>query len=178
MKQYLVHGAQALQPSSARLILAIAAIHNFDVWSCDVKLAYLQSAEPLTRRVFIKNPAPEFELEPHQCFELLRPLYGLSDAGDLWHKTLHSHLTEDLQLTPTKADPSLYFAYANRELVGLSGSYVDDLLRAGTREFRNSSPKRIGVLKQLAMKIHHSHSLDLTLPQAQTYLTPWISFSI
>ena len=141
LKQYLVHGAQALQASSARLILAIAAIHDLAVWSCDVKLAYLQSAEPLTRRVFIKNPAPEFKLEPHECFELLRPLHGLSDAGDLWHKTLHSHLVNDLHLTPTKTDPSLYFAYANGELTGLSGFYVDDLLRAGTPEFRTSSSK-------------------------------------
>ena len=74
---------------------------TFDVWSCDVKLAYLQSSEPLTRRVFISNPAPEFELHPDECFELLRPLYGLSDAGDLWHQTLNTHLVNELKLTPT-----------------------------------------------------------------------------
>ena len=31
LKQYLVHGAQTLQASSARLLLALAAIHGFDV---------------------------------------------------------------------------------------------------------------------------------------------------
>ena len=62
-------------------------MRDFDVWSTDVKLAYLQSSEPLARRVFVSNPALEFELHPDECLELLRPLYGLSDAGDLWNLT-------------------------------------------------------------------------------------------
>ena len=110
---------------------------EFEVWSSNVKLAYLQSTEPLVRRVFIKNPAPEFELLPHECFELLRPLYGLIDAGDLLHKTLHKHLTEDIGLEATKADPSLYFSFREGKLIGINGSNVDDLLRAGGNDFRN-----------------------------------------
>ena len=138
LKQFMVHGAQTLQASSARLILALATMFEFHVWSSDVKLAYLQSTEPLTRRVFIKNPAPEFELRPEECFELLRPLYGLSDAGDLWHKTLHRHLVDELGLVPSKADPSLYFAFTDGTLSGINGSYVDDLLRAGTESFQEA----------------------------------------
>ena len=75
-----MHGSQTLQASSARLLVALAYAHEFKVWSSDVKLAYFQSTEPLLRRVFITNPAPEFELEPSQCFELLKLLYGLADA--------------------------------------------------------------------------------------------------
>ncbi len=41
LKHYLVHGAQTLQASSARLFLAFAAGYNFDVWTSDVKLVYL-----------------------------------------------------------------------------------------------------------------------------------------
>ena len=66
------------------------------MWSADIKLVYLQSSEPLQRRVFIKNKAPELELEPVGRLELLRPLYGVADAGDLWHTTLYKHLREDL----------------------------------------------------------------------------------
>ena len=133
MKNFLVHGAQTFQPSSARLLLALSSIHGFDVWSTDVKLAYLRSSEPLTRRVFDKNTAPEFELEPEQCFELLRPLYGLSDAGELWHLTLHKNLTNDLDMKQTYTDASLYYPFNRDTLKGLNGSYVDDLLEPATK---------------------------------------------
>ena len=138
LKHYMVHGAQTVQPSSIRLLLALASSMNFEVWSSDVKLAYLQSTEPLERRVFIREPDPEFELEPHECFELLKPLYGLCDAGDLWHLTLRKHLVDEVRLIPTKSDPSLSFFFSNGELTGINGSYVDDLLRAGNKNFRDT----------------------------------------
>ena len=91
--------------------------------------------------MFIKNPAPEFNLHHDECFELLRPLYRLGDAGDLWHRTLHTHLTNDLKLQQTKTDPSLYFAIASGELIVINGSYADDLPRAGTTAFKETSSK-------------------------------------
>ena len=139
LKHYLVHVAQTPQASSARLLLALASANSFQVWSSDIKQAYLQSIEPLTRRVFIKNPAPEFELEPDQCFELLKTSYGLSDAEDLWHMAFHKYLTQDPTLEPTKSDPSLYFTFRRGELTGINGTYVDVLLRAGTYEFKEIS---------------------------------------
>ena len=63
-KHCMVHGDQNVQPSSARLLLALAMAYDFNVWSTDVKLAYLQSSEPLERKIYTSNPAPEFELEP------------------------------------------------------------------------------------------------------------------
>ena len=120
-------------------MIALAAILGFRVLSTDVLLAYLQSTEPLQRRVFIKNPALEFELDPGECFELLRPLYGLADAGDLWHKSLENHLINDLHMESSMADPSLYLHFDNGNLTGINGTYVDDLLRCGTSDFEQKS---------------------------------------
>ena len=111
LKHYMVHGTQTLQSLLARLLLAFASLLGFDVSSTDVKLAYLQSTEPLRRRLFILNPAHEFELAPDQCFELLRPLQGLCDAGDLWQQTLKKHFTKDLGLDPILVETSLYFKF-------------------------------------------------------------------
>ena len=92
LKNFLVHDAQTVSPSSTRLFLCLSAMFDFKIWSFDVKLAYLQSEGTMPRDVYIKNPAPEFELAPHECFQLLKPLYGLGDAGDLWHSRLQNHL--------------------------------------------------------------------------------------
>ena len=75
-------------------------------------------------------------MEPYECFELLKPQYGSSDAGDLWQQTLHRHLTQDLRLQPKKTDPSSYYLFNKGNLVGINGTYVNDLLRAGNAQFR------------------------------------------
>lgn len=141
LKHMMVHSATTLQPQSIRLLLALANIHGFDVWSSDVRQAYLQSAEPLAREIFIDKPVPEFELEPHQCLQLMKPLYGLCESGDMWHRTLDDHHRNDLGMSPFRSDPAMYKIMADGMLQGISGGYVDDLLRTGSAEFRHLSRK-------------------------------------
>lgn len=73
----MAHGAYTLEPPYACLQLALAAIRDFELWSYDVELASLQSTELLLRRVITKKLAPQFELETHEYFELLRPLLSM-----------------------------------------------------------------------------------------------------
>ena len=77
LKGFMVHTSQTLQPSSVRLLLALAELHGFSTWTSDVTQAYLQSAVPLMRDVFIKDLVPKFELNPNQGLQLRRTLYGL-----------------------------------------------------------------------------------------------------
>lgn len=64
LKHFIVHGAQALGESSSRLLLSLAYTHEFDISTSNFKLLYLLSTKLLDRRVLIKNPSPEFELDP------------------------------------------------------------------------------------------------------------------
>ena len=105
------HSEHTLQSQSVRKVVAVAAILGLKVWSANVKLAYLQATGLLQRRIFIENFAPEFELEADQCFELLKPLYDPANSGDLRHKSLDTHHTEDLDMTQKVADPSIYFRF-------------------------------------------------------------------
>ena len=82
MTDYLVHGAQTIQCVSLHIILVFAKIKSFRIGVVDVKLAYLQFDKPLIRKIFITNLAPEFELSPEECLELLKPIYALPDSGD------------------------------------------------------------------------------------------------
>ena len=134
-----------------RLMLALASIFDFDVWTSDVRQAYLQPAEPLSRAIFINNPCPEFSLDRDQCLQLLKPLYELCESGDLWHATLDTHHREDLGMSPLETDPTLSHLMINGILAGLSGSYVDDILRCGTKEFRKHCLSTNKSLKWLMM---------------------------
>ncbi len=64
MKDVMVHDAATLQPQSVRLLLALAEMHNFDIWTSDVRKAYLQSSEPLSREFFSTKPRPRIRATP------------------------------------------------------------------------------------------------------------------
>lgn len=138
LKRPMVHFSQTMQPSSIRLTHALALNHNFDVWTSDVRQAYFQSSKPLSRDVLLKDPPPKFKLRSSQVLQLLKPLYGLCESGDLWYKTPDEHHRLDLGISLLHTDPALYFKLNGSCLTGLSGSYVDDMLRAGTQEFHGT----------------------------------------
>jgi hypothetical protein len=90
VKQSMVHTATQLSHSFTRLILAVAAVLGFDVWSTDVNQAYLQSACRLKRELFIQPK--EIELGKNEFLQLLLPLYGLAESGDYWGETITDYL--------------------------------------------------------------------------------------
>jgi hypothetical protein len=57
-------------------------------------------------------------------------------VGILLYGTTH---VIDLQLESLITDPGLYFRRVFERLIGMSGCYVDDMLRCGTPEYLQSS---------------------------------------
>jgi Reverse transcriptase (RNA-dependent DNA polymerase) len=139
-KNFLVHNSITNKQSSIRLILSIAAILEFRVWSQDVRQAYLQSFENIRRKVYLK-PSKEFGLPPDHLLELVKQLYGLPDAGDYWENTMTKNLREDLQMKNISGDMSLFYKSISKRLQGLNGTYVDDSLLAGNDNFMKLSDK-------------------------------------
>jgi Reverse transcriptase (RNA-dependent DNA polymerase) len=134
LKHKMVHTATTLSQTSTRLILAMAAIFDFDVWTTDFQQAYLQSAESLQKEIFLMTNALELGL--NEFLQLVLPLYGLSESGDYWGETLTAHHLTGIQFEQSAIDLSLFFKRIGRRLVGLSGTYVDGLLRAAHPEVR------------------------------------------
>ena len=116
-------------------------MYEFPIWTADVRQAYLQSFEPLQREIHIAKPAKEFNLPHDKCLKIVKPLYGLCDAGDLWYETLDQHHRKNLKMEPFRIDTALYSSGEGDNLKGLSGCYVDDLLRCGNFEFEKASSK-------------------------------------
>lgn len=133
-KKAAVHNSPNIRHESSRLLLAMASILGFEVWTQDISQAFLQAATANMREIYLEAPK-ELRLSAEMVLKLMKPLYGLCDSGDRWHHTLRHHHLSDMQMEPLTTDPSLYFRRIGDRLVGLSGVYVDDLLRCGTPEF-------------------------------------------
>lgn len=138
LNNLLNHSSQTLQPSSIHSILEIAAAHEFNFWTLEVRQAYLQSGFSLSREVFIYNTPVEFKLVPDECLQLLKPLYGLCKSGDLCHKTLDCHHQIDLCLKSFLTDPAPYYELNNGQLSILLGWYVDDMTEAVEMSFKEN----------------------------------------
>lgn len=137
-KKSMLHPATNITIPKMRLLFALASIFGFRVWTTDVTMAFLQSATKGMRKIFVEG-LPEMELDANEVLELLRPLYGLADSGDRWHATLQHHHVADLQMEALDSEPAFYFRCMGERLIGLSGLYVDDILRAGTKEYEQLS---------------------------------------
>jgi Reverse transcriptase (RNA-dependent DNA polymerase) len=136
-KAFLVHNSTNMRQASTKIILCIAAIFGFRVWTHDVTQAYTKYSENLMRDVFIdpKKNSDEFKLNCDQVLKLLRLLYSLTDAGDYWNATMSRHMRDDLGMIPTAGDISLFTKHVGSELCGIAGTYVDDSLLSGNADF-------------------------------------------
>lgn len=76
-----------------------------------------------------------FGLTEDELLEFNKPLYGLCDAGDCCDVTIDEHTVNDVELTPTQGDSSLYVKRKEAKLKGLMGTYVDDCLNAEDIEY-------------------------------------------
>lgn len=82
-KLYMIHASQTVQPSSTLILLKKSEIHDFELWLEDVKQVYIQTEGRLDRKIYISDALPEFVLKDDEYLQLVKPLYGLSESGDL-----------------------------------------------------------------------------------------------
>ena len=140
LKTSLVHDTATPRQHYTRSVIGLAAIGGFRLFSTDVTQAYLQSAEQVMRDVYIK-PTGEFELNQGKLLKLLKPLYGLADRGDYWGRTISNHIKEDLNMTGTTSDGAFFFRCIRERLDGMCITYVEDALKAGTKEYSDLAHK-------------------------------------
>lgn len=135
-KAFLFHISNAIRPQFIRLLLCLAAIFGFCIWSHDMTQASLQSAHQLQRQVYVE-PVDELNINADELVKLLNPVYVLPDAVYYWHDTFHAHLGTDLKIISTNGDHSFFARHT--KLSGITGTQVDDTISAGSPKFENES---------------------------------------
>ncbi|CAI7745886.1 unnamed protein product [Closterium sp. NIES-53] len=112
--------------TTLRVLLHIAAQHDYELHSLDFSTTFLQGS--LHEQIWLRHP-PGFtgSFPPRTQWQLRRPVYGLRQAPHEWHDMLRTTLAA-LDFFPSFADPSLFIRRGSTPFFVLV--YVDDLVFA------------------------------------------------
>ncbi|GKB54193.1 putative RNA-directed DNA polymerase [Tanacetum coccineum] len=113
---------------SIRIMLAIAAFHDYEIWKMDVRTAFLNGK--LTEYVFMTQPK-EFENEkyPKRVFKLQNAIYGLKQASRSYNLCFHKKVTQ-FGFSKSEDESCIYVKVSGSVVVFLV-LYVDDILPIG-----------------------------------------------
>ena len=162
--------APVMRFETLRTLLAYSAVHNLKLRQLDVKSAYLHGR--LNETIYMSQPPGYNDGSGRSCL-LIRSLYGLKQAGNVWNKELNRVL-EGINFQQLKTD---YCCYIRREEDDFTilVVWVDDFVSLSTTDDLNNLAERdlkdhfdVKSLGQpnllLGMKIHQDDHI-ITLSQ-------------
>ena len=117
---------------SLRLLLAIAAVFDWEVHHVDIKTAYLNGH--LNEEIYMDQPRGfEIQWEEKKACQLLKAIYGLKQAGRQWHEHLQRSLTDYGYKKLVSCDASIFFKHHDRGgRITIILVYVDDIAIFGS----------------------------------------------
>ncbi|KAL3420591.1 hypothetical protein PVAG01_07036 [Phlyctema vagabunda] len=157
-KAQVLTQSPTIQRASQRLILCLGAIlgPEFKLHLRDISQAYIQSTTELNRSFFVKPPR-EIDIGPGNVLKVLKPLYGVPEAGTHWFNTYHAHHTKELGLQASTYDPCLL--YGPQSIVALQ---TDDTLFVCTDEYVQKEDEALKKAQYMAKPVEQlsaEHSL-------------------
>lgn len=155
-KMTVLTQAPTIQRPSQRLIVCLSRILGRRLYLRDISMAYTQSTSELNRDFYVRAPA-DLNLGGG-LMKVVKPLYGVPEAGTHWFKTYHKHHTTKLGLTVSPFDACLM--YSKDAIVGLQ---VDDSLGGGTEEFMVQEDTK---LQEAGLQAKPAQLIDKDIPLA------------
>nr|GEU68561.1 retrotransposon protein, putative, Ty1-copia subclass [Tanacetum cinerariifolium] len=111
-----------------RILIAIAAYYNYEIWQIDVKTAFLSGH--LSEEVYMEQPEgfvnPKY---PNHVSKLKRSIYGLKQASRQWNKQFDDEIKK-FGFTQNPNELCVYQT-ASGSYVAILILYVDDILLMG-----------------------------------------------
>ena len=124
--------APVMRFETLRTLLAYAAVNNLKLRQFDVKSAYLHGT--LNEIIFMNQPPGYNDNSGRVCL-LIRSLYGLKQAGNVWNQELNRVL-QKIKFGQLKSDYCCYIKRVNDDFTALL-VWVDDFLSLSTLEKLN-----------------------------------------
>ena len=152
-KELILTQSPTLQRASQRLILAIAPTlmkdFGFNIWVRDVTQAYTQSQTCLARPILARIPPQMRYNHPEgTIMRVIKPLYGIAEAGTHWWATYSKHHHDKLNMKTSTYDPCLLLSKdQNRTEFGIVGMQTDDTLILCNEGFSGLEEDQIQIAK-------------------------------
>ncbi|KAJ9553788.1 hypothetical protein OSB04_017833 [Centaurea solstitialis] len=113
---------------SIRILMAISAYFNYEIWQMDVKTAFLNGK--LTEDVYMEQPEGfEDPKNPNKVCKLLKSIYGLKQASRSWNLHFDERIKE-FGFTKSEFEPCVYTKFSG-SIVTFLVLYVDGILLIG-----------------------------------------------
>ncbi|GJV71259.1 retrotransposon protein, putative, ty1-copia subclass [Tanacetum coccineum] len=111
-----------------RILLAIAAFYDYEIWQMDVKTAFLNGH--LNEDIYMVQPEGFMYLKhPNKVCKLQRSIYGLKQASRSWNKSFDEEIKK-IGFTQNPDEPCVYLKASGSNVAFLI-LYVDDILLMG-----------------------------------------------
>lgn len=150
-KDLVLTQSPTIQRVSQRLVLALSAIlrqeKSASLYLRDISQAYVQSETCLNRDFFVRPPR-ELQLKDGLILKVIKPLYGVPEAGNHWFNTYHRYHVQKLQMKESTYDPCLL--YTNTNGFGVVGLQTDDTLFLADNTFAASEETNLKKAKFMA----------------------------
>ena len=138
-KALVLTQSPTIQRASQRLIIALAPsliAKGMMLWLRDITQAYTQSDDALQRTIIADLPVQLRELYPDgTIMVVIKPLYGIAEAGAYWWSTYFKHHTNKLQMETSTYDPCLLISKSTAAGFGMVGIQTDDTLGLSDNHF-------------------------------------------
>ncbi|KAJ9557778.1 hypothetical protein OSB04_012392 [Centaurea solstitialis] len=113
---------------SIRILMAISAYFNYEIWQMDVKTAFLNGK--LTEDVYMEQPEGfEDPKNPNKVCKLRKSVYGLKQASRSWNLHFDERIKE-FGFAKSEFEPCVYTKFSG-SIVTFLVLYVDDILLIG-----------------------------------------------
>ncbi|GKF23693.1 retrotransposon protein, putative, ty1-copia subclass, partial [Tanacetum coccineum] len=113
---------------SIRILLAIYAFYDYEIWKMDAKTSFLNNH--LSEDVYMVQPKGFVDPKhPNKVCKLQRSIYGLKQASRSWSKRFDVEIKK-ISFTQNPDEPRVYLK-SSRSNVAFLILYVDDILLMG-----------------------------------------------